>query len=153
MELSVDNATAQEFAFETCLHTYFSVGDIGQVTISGLKGLAYLDKVDHFTRKVEASDAVTITSEVDRVYLNSTGTVVIHDAKLRRAISVEKTGSASAVVWNPWLEKAAGMSDFGADEYKQMVCVEAGNVGESKVALAPGQAASLKVVLVSAPLA
>jgi D-hexose-6-phosphate mutarotase len=44
------------------------------------------------------------------------------------------------------------MSDFGPEEYKEMVCVEAGNVGESKISLAAGKAASLKAVLSSAPL-
>ena len=29
------------------------------------------------------------------------------------------------VVWNPWDKKAKAMSDFGDDEYKRMVCVEA----------------------------
>ena len=153
MELSVVNATAQDFVFEACLHTYFHVGDIAQVSIAGLKGLNYLDKVDNFTRKLEASDAIKISSEVDRVYLNSTGTVEIHDAQLRRTLSVEKSGSASTVVWNPWIEKARAMSDFVPDEYKEMVCVEAGNVGESKVTLSPGKSVVLKVVLGSAPLA
>jgi glucose-6-phosphate 1-epimerase len=152
LEFSVVNATAQEFVFETCLHAYFSIGDIAQVAIHGLKGLSYMDKVDHFMRKQEFADAIKISSEVDRVYLNSTATVKINDSKLRRVISVEKSGSASTVVWNPWIDKAKGMSDFGADEYKEMVCVEAGNVGEIKISLAPGQSALLKVVLGSTPL-
>ncbi len=33
-----------------------------------------------------------------------------------------------SVVWNPWAEKAAAMSDFGDDEFVNMVCVEAGSV-------------------------
>lgn len=32
------------------------------------------------------------------------------------------------VVWNPWVEKARGMKDFGDDEYTKMICVEAGYV-------------------------
>ena len=32
------------------------------------------------------------------------------------------------VVWNPWAEKAKAMTDFGDEEYKQMLCVEAGYV-------------------------
>lgn len=33
------------------------------------------------------------------------------------------------VVWNPWIEKAKGMADFGPEEgYKHMVAVEAGSV-------------------------
>lgn len=41
------------------------------------------------------------------------------------------------VVWNPWSDKAKGMSDFGDEEYKEMVCVEAGAVS-SRVNLEPG---------------
>ena len=33
-------------------------------------------------------------------------------------IIVEKRGFPDAVTWNPWADKAAGMSDFGDDEYK-----------------------------------
>lgn len=32
------------------------------------------------------------------------------------------------VVWNPWIENAKAMSDFGDDEWKNMICVEAGVV-------------------------
>ncbi|SAM05637.1 hypothetical protein [Absidia glauca] len=34
------------------------------------------------------------------------------------------------VVWNPWIEKAKGMGDFGDEEYHEMVCVEAGSVAQ-----------------------
>jgi D-hexose-6-phosphate mutarotase len=44
------------------------------------------------------------------------------------------------------------MADFGDDEFKQMVCVEAGNVAQNKITLAPGRSASLKVVLSSQPI-
>jgi D-hexose-6-phosphate mutarotase len=39
-----------------------------------------------------------------------------------------------------------------AAEYKNMVCVEAGNVKQNKISLAPGKSPSLKVTLSSAPL-
>jgi glucose-6-phosphate 1-epimerase len=152
MELCVENSSAQDFIFEDCLHTYFSIGDISQISITGLKGIYYLDKTENFARKLETNDAIKISSEMDRVYLNTTGTVEIHDAKLQRKILVDKTGSNSTVVWNPWIEKAKAMADFGDDEYRQMVCVEAGNVGESKISLAPGKVSSLKVSLSSEPL-
>jgi glucose-6-phosphate 1-epimerase len=147
MELLVANTSARDFVFEGCLHTYFSVGDITQVSVTGLKGIHYLDKVENFARKLESADTIRIASEVDRVYLNTTGPVEIHDAKLRRTISVEKSGSASTVVWNPWIARAKAMADFGDEEYKEMICVESGNVGESKIALAPGKSASLKATL------
>ena len=149
MELRVTNSSAEAQTFEGCLHAYFAVGDISQVTILGLKGLQYLDKVDHFTQKLESGEAVRITSEVDRVFLNATGPVEIDDAKWRRKILIEKSGSASTVVWNPWAIKAKAMSDFDDDEYKGMVCVEAGNVGDAKISLAPGKTASLKMIVQS----
>ena len=29
-------------------------------------------------------------------------------------------------MWNPWQDKAKQMSDFGDEEYKNMICVESG---------------------------
>jgi glucose-6-phosphate 1-epimerase len=148
MELTVANLSPTEnLSFENCLHSYFAIGDIAEVEITGLTGTTYIDKVDKFTTKLESGAAVRISSETDRVYLDTAGPVEIHDRRLRRNIRVEKISSASTVVWNPWVAKAKEMSDLGDDEYKQMVCVEAGNVAQNKVNLAPGKSSSLKVML------
>jgi len=153
MQLTVANPSGTEsLSFESCLHTYFAVGDIAEVEITGLKGKEYIDKVDNVTRKVESADAIRINSETDRVYLDTTGAVEIYDFRYRRKIGVEKSDSASTVVWNPWVAKAKQMSDFGDDEFKLMVCVESGNVGKNKVTLDPGKSASLKVILSSQPI-
>jgi glucose-6-phosphate 1-epimerase len=148
MELTVANLSPTEnLSFENCLHTYFAIGDIAEVGITGLTGTTYIDKVDNFTTKLESGAAVQISSETDRIYLDTAEPVEIHDSRLHRKIRVEKTGSASTVVWNPWAVKAKQMSDFGDEEYKQMVCVEAGNVALNKITVAPRKSASLKVVL------
>lgn len=126
MELTVANLSRTEnLSFENCLHTYFAIGDIAEVGITGLTGTTYIDKVDNFTTKLESAAAVQISSEIDRIYLDT----------------------ASTVVWNPWAAKAKQMSDFGDEEYKQMVCVEAGNVAQNKITVAPSKSASLKVIL------
>ena len=153
LELIITNASAdQNFSFETCLHTYFFMGDISAVSVTGLKGTAYLDKVDNFAQKTETADAIKIASEVDRIYLDSTGPIEIRDEKLRRKVRIEKSGSASTVMWNPWSAKAQQMPDFGNEEYKQMLCVESGNVAKNKVVLPPGRSSVLKVVLSVASL-
>ena len=108
--------------------------------------------MDHFAQKTEDADSIRINSEVDRIYFDTTGVVEIHDPGLGRKIRVEKSGSASTVVWNPWIAKAQQMSDFGNEEYKQMLCVESGNVVNNKVTLPPGKSSVLKVVLGSARL-
>ncbi len=148
-ELVVRNFSTQDFTFENCLHTYFTVGDINQVSVAGLQGVDYLDSLDGRGRKREMSDAIQFTGEVDRIYLNTPHAVEIRDASLRRTIRVEKECSASTVVWNPWIAKAKAMADFGDEEYPRMVCVESGNVADNALTLAVGQEARLKVVLSS----
>ena len=153
LELHVtNNSTDQEFPFENCLHTYFEVGDIGEISITGLKGATYLDKVANFAQKTETNDAITINSEVDRIYLNSVEPVEILDPKLNRRIRIEKQGSLSTVVWNPWITKAQQMPDFGNEEYKRMVCVESGNVASNQIKLPPGETSKLTVKLSSSAL-
>jgi D-hexose-6-phosphate mutarotase len=44
------------------------------------------------------------------------------------------------------------MTDFGDEEFHRMVCVEAGNVGQNQVTLAPGKASAVKVGLSSMSL-
>jgi D-hexose-6-phosphate mutarotase len=153
LELIVTNTSAdQNFTFENCLHTYFAVRDISAVAITGLKGVSYLDKVDHFAPKTEASDAIKIAGETDRIYLDTAGPIEILDPGHHRRIRIEKAGSASTIVWNPWIAKAQQMSDFGNDEYQKMLCVESGNVAKNKLTLAPGKSAVLKVTLSSTAL-
>lgn len=153
MKLETTNlSSSANFEFEDCLHTYFHVGDISAVSVHGLKGATYLDKTDNFARKTEKDDAIWFRSEVDRPYLDTIATVEIHDAKLRRAIFVEKENSASTIVWNPWIARALQLSDLGDEEYRQMVCVESGNVASNRLVLAPGKSSLLKVRLISNPL-
>jgi D-hexose-6-phosphate mutarotase len=151
-ELIVRNNSAPDFTFENCLHTYFAVGDISGASVAGLKGVEYLDQPADFARRTEADEVIRFTGEVDRVYLNTTATVEIHDPILGRTIRVEKSGANSTVVWNPWIAKARAMPDFGDEEYQRMVCVESGNVAENRITLAPGNRAALKIKLSSLPL-
>ena len=78
--------------------------------------------------------------------------IEVEDRKLRRAIRIEKSGGASTVLWNPWIAKAQQMPDFGNEEYKQMVCVESGNVAKNRISLPPGRTSMLKVILSSSRL-
>jgi glucose-6-phosphate 1-epimerase len=54
-------------------------------------------------------------------------TSILQDGKPR--LDVQRDRLVDSVVWNPWIEKAKGMSDFEPnDGYKNMVCVEVGAV-------------------------
>lgn len=153
LQLIVSNqATDEPLIFENCFHTYFEVGDITAISIHGLQGVSYLDKAADFAQRTEPNDAIRVSSEVDRTYLNTTGVVEIHDPRLGRKIRIEKQGSNSTVVWNPWIAKSQQMPDFGNDEYQRMVCVESGNVSSNVITLPPGRTATLTTKLSSLPL-
>lgn len=151
-ELRVSNKSGREFEFENCLHTYFAVGNIQAVKVTGLKGVEYLNQPTGFSRHTETMDAIQFGEEVDRIYLATGHPVEICDARLKRIIRVEKEGSNSTVVWNPWIAKAKAMPDYGDDEFREMVCVESGNVATDRVVLRPGQTSRLQIRLSSRSL-
>ena len=138
MTLEVENPQNERLEFEAALHSYFGVEDIEAVSIEGLEGAAYLDKVGGLTRRTQDASPIRFRSETDRVYLGTTAACVIRDERLHRRIVVSKHGSQSTIVWNPWIDKARAMPDFGDAEWREMVCVETGNVGEAAVRLEPG---------------
>jgi glucose-6-phosphate 1-epimerase len=153
LQLIITNISPdQSFPFENCLHSYFAVGDIDAVAVSGLKGISYLDKVENFAHKTEGADLLSVGAEVDRVYVDTTQPIEILDRELRRKIRIEKGGSASTVIWNPWMAKAQQMPDFGNEEYRRMLCVESGNVGKNKITLPPGKSSLLQTRISSVPL-
>jgi glucose-6-phosphate 1-epimerase len=121
--------------FEEAFHTYLLIGDVRKVSVDGLQNAEYIDKVDSFKRKTQPPEAVRIAGETDRVYLNTRSTCVVRDPVLERTLTVEKENSGSTVVWNPWINKARAMPDFGDDEWPQMICVETANVGDGAIRL------------------
>jgi D-hexose-6-phosphate mutarotase len=140
LRFSVANERANAFDYEIALHTYFAVGDVRTVEVSGLEGVPFWDKVRRVQQKGERG-ALRPSGEVDRVY-GSTSTCVLRDAAWDREITVEKEGSKSTVVWNPHEKKAAAMEDFGDAEWPQMLCIETANVGQNRVHLKAGESHS-----------
>jgi glucose-6-phosphate 1-epimerase len=138
LELVVRNMGTTSFHFEEALHSYFQVGQIEKTHLHGLNGVQYLDKTDSNRKKLQHG-SIAIVSETDRVYLNTTGAVELEDHGLRRRIRVDKENSLTTVIWNPWIEKARAMSDFGDAEWTRMVCIETSNVADFAVELGPGQ--------------
>jgi D-hexose-6-phosphate mutarotase len=138
MELSTENTGAGDFTIGEALHTYFRIGDIGTVRVTGLENCDYWDKVGVSTLKRQ-SGQITFNGETDRVYVNTTAECVIEDDKLGRRIHVAKSGSLSTVVWTPWTEKAEKMGDMGQpDGWREMVCIESVNAMENVVKVAAG---------------
>ena len=136
LQLEVENTGADAFDYELALHTYLGVSDVRSVELEGLAGASYDDKVSGERACRQPAGPLRFVGETDRVYDSSARVTVLDRARKRRLI-VDKTHSSTSVVWNPWLEKAKRMSDFGDDEWPGMLCVEAANVSPHAIRLAP----------------
>ncbi|CAD5191797.1 putative glucose-6-phosphate 1-epimerase [Musa acuminata AAA Group] len=132
------NADGKPFSFTFAYHTYFSVSDISEVRVEGLETLDYLDNLKERERFTEQGDAITFESGVDKIYLSTPTKIAIIDHEKKRTFVLRKDGLPDAVVWNPWDRKAKAMPDFGDDEYKHMLCVEAAAI-EKPITLKPGE--------------
>ncbi|CAI5747073.1 unnamed protein product [Peronospora destructor] len=145
--IHIQNKSEEEISFQALLHTYLSVDDVrgGGVVVEGLKGLTYHDKVVA-KEKIEHRDTLSFCQETDSVYANAPSPVFVrikHANGKEQVVTIEKevfitsssshvSQSSDVVVWNPWADKAKGMSDFGDEEYPTMLCVEPGRVSEQQ---------------------
>lgn len=118
------------------LHTYLGVSDISQVRVVNLDGCPYLDTAGVPEMRKQKGD-VAFAREVDRIY-GSTGRILLVDDLSGRTILIEKTGSPSTVVWNPWAEKAAVLADLPDDGYLKFCCIEAAIANDRAEIVMPG---------------
>lgn len=143
--LTATNTGEVPFVAGGALHSYFAVGAVTEAAIMGLDGTTYLDQLTGQTQS--QSGPVTVSAEVDRIYNDVASACTLVDPVLGRAIRVAKAGSATTVVWNPWVEKARRLADFGDDEYHEMLCVETANAGDDRVTVAPGASHTLRATI------
>lgn len=149
IDFSVVNTTLsrEPLTIEQALHTYLSVGDAREISIDGLGGATYIDKVDGGARKMQSHDPLRLASRIDRPYLNTDSTCVLHDPVGGRGIIIAKHGSLSTVVWNPWQELNATMADMQPNDWMRMVCIETANVADNALMLQPGEAHLMRLTL------
>lgn len=144
--LTIRNTDDVAWTWSGALHTYLAVQDVARIAVHGLDGVTYADKVDDYERKTQHG-VVRIDGEVDRVYLATTAICTVDDPLLERRIEIDKSGSRSTVVWNPWEQKSREVADLGEDAYRGMVCVETANALDDVQPLAPGAEHTMRVRL------
>jgi len=152
LELTIENQSDDSMPLTEALHSYFPVSDVRRVTVDGLEGAQYVDKVAGGERRIQADGPIRIAGQTDRVYLHTPATCAVRDPDWHRRIVIDKEGSRSTVVWNPWIDKAARMEDFGDDEWPGMICIEAANALDDGLTLAPGESHRLAIRLRREPL-
>ncbi|HLA30835.1 MAG TPA: D-hexose-6-phosphate mutarotase [Pseudomonas sp.] len=151
LELSSRNLGDTPLAISQALHTYYAVGDIRRVEVEGLHGCRYVDTLDDWQQR-QQSGALGFAGETDRIYLDTPAQLSIRDPAWQRRIQLHSSGSGSAVLWNPWIDKAKHLSQFADDAWQGMLCVEHAKVLNDILVLPPGEQHRLSLSLWTEPL-
>ncbi|XP_055949674.1 uncharacterized protein LOC129983968 [Argiope bruennichi] len=146
MEAFITNTDEKEFDFTFLLHTYIAVSNVKDSAVIGLQGCSYIDKVNDNTECVDLKEELRIYEVTDRVYKNTASVIKIKPISDDREMTIVKFNLPDTVVWNPWQVGAKTMKDFGDDEWKYMICVEAGYV-HSPYILKPKQSYNASQIL------
>ena len=142
------NLGGEPLAISQALHTYFAVSDIRQVTVQGLENCPYHETLENWQLRKQGG-ALSFTGETDRVYLHVPQHLQIIDPGWQRRIHLRTQGSHSAIVWNPWIDKAHTLSSFASDAWQQMLCIENANVLNDHLLLESGACHRLQLELYS----
>ena len=146
ISLTTKNTDDRPFSITAALHSYFGIESIRDVHVEGLDGVSYLDQLDGMVSKKQIGK-VHFDQEVDRIYLDAPSKTTIQASPSGPSIEIESRGSRSTVVWNPWIEKAKRMGDYGDSEYREMICVETANAGPDSVMVSPGESHELAATI------
>jgi glucose-6-phosphate 1-epimerase len=134
IDLSVTNLGETAWGFTAALHTYFAVGDVTASTVDGLAGIRLLDTV---VDREGVGDArpLGFAGETDRIYWQAAAPIRLDCPN--GPLSITMHGFEDAVVWNPWVDRAAALPDMPDGDWRRMLCIEAARIGRP-VTLAPG---------------
>ncbi|MEH6389960.1 D-hexose-6-phosphate mutarotase [Pseudomonas profundi] len=141
INLTTTNVGDTPQVLSQALHTYLPVHSIHSTQLWGLEGASYVDQVSGVASNMQHG-AVTFSGEVDRIYYDHPSPLQLEHGESQR-VMVSRGGSQSAVVWNPWIDKSARLSQFPDDGYLGMVCIEAANAGPDARILEPGESHTL----------
>lgn len=151
LSLTTLNLGVEPLHLSQALHTYFAVSDVRQVAVEEVAGLEYIETLEDWARRNQ-NGRLEVTGETDRIYLQTPPRLTIADSEWKRRILIDTQGSASAVIWNPWIERAAALPDMANDGWQRMFCIETANVMADAKVLGPGESHSLAVTISSEAL-
>lgn len=155
MELTTTNTGTETFSISQALHTYLPTSDIFKTYIHNAHGSHYIDALDNWKEKRQIG-RIRFSEETDRLYFfktsNNTLNNSVNSYELRvespsQQLFLKNSGSQSAVIWNPWIEKSKHLSQFSPQDFQRMYCIETANVLSDHKILAPNQQQTLKLEL------
>ncbi len=138
--LTTTNTDDKPFSLNQALHTYFACENIDDVRVNGFGGQRFVDKLS--TETFDLSEGFFFDKEVDGIVLDR-GQPVSFTGLGHEDVHMTRKGSNSAVLWNPWIDKAKAIGDLADLDYKKMFCVETCNVLEDSRLIKPNASHAL----------
>jgi glucose-6-phosphate 1-epimerase len=142
--LHTDNLGTAPFVLSQALHSYYAVSHAQRVSIEGLQGLTYTDRLRALAQAVQ-DQPFALGLACDRTYehppvapASEHRRYTLVDTAWQRRIDIDVTGSRSVVVWNPGSETARQMVDVPDEAWPDFLCIEAANAGPDVIRLEPG---------------
>ena len=155
--LHTENLGTAPFVLSQALHSYYAVSQAQRVSIEGLQGLAYTDRLRALAQAVQ-DQPFALDLACDRTYEHPpVAPAPVHrrytlmDTAWQRRIDIDVTGSRSVVVWNPGSETARQMVDVPDDGWPDFFCIEAANAGPDVIRLEAGAGHELTQTLSVSP--
>lgn len=146
VELITENTGQTSFAFSQALHTYLPTKDIKRTYIHNAHGSEYIDALDGWKKKKQQG-RIVFNQETDRLYsfknnLND-DQFELRVESPNKQLTLTTVNSLSAVVWNPWIDKSKKLSQFTAEDYTSMYCIESANIMSNHKSLAKNENTSI----------
>jgi glucose-6-phosphate 1-epimerase len=146
LELIGENRSDRDWVVSEAFHTYFRVANADGLILDGMDKATCIDKLRDGQRSTQAGP-LQVSAPMECVFVDHSDQVVIDDSGNQRRIVMQKSNSASTVIWNPGPEGAKGFADMPDDQYAHMVCVEAANALDNAYILKAGESHSMVMTI------
>ncbi|MDP8170157.1 D-hexose-6-phosphate mutarotase [Pasteurella skyensis] len=110
---------------QVALHSYFNIGDINSVSVTGLPTTCFNSLTQ---QQEEVASPRQVSENIDCIY-EITAPVVntITDPVYQRRIDIHHIQANNIVFWNPWHKATNGMTSLG---YQKMLCIETAQINK-----------------------
>ncbi len=152
LALRATNTGTDAFTVTEGFHPYFLVRDRDQTEVLGVDGCTFTDTTEPEKGGRVWTGACAVRGGGSKIFEVSKYEYVLMDHGLNRAIAVVSRGNKRLVVWNPGVESADCVADFGMDGWRKFVCVEpCSTPTDAAYTLKPGEAHDLLMAVQSVP--